>query len=78
MLEVGIEAGVKEAWANARVENMPFYERTGFSEMSSEFELPQMGLHIVVALELGEKSRKARKGKEAKDAEAAAGDAAGE
>jgi GNAT superfamily N-acetyltransferase len=52
MLEVGREAGIVEAWANARTKNRGFYVRNGFSEVSHEFEIPTIGEHVVVALSL--------------------------
>jgi GNAT superfamily N-acetyltransferase len=65
-LEVGREAGVVEVWGNARTGNLEFYARTGFSEVSSEFELPGLGPHVVVARACEEKGREARKKKRAK------------
>ena len=61
MIEHGVESGMAEAWANARTANRRFYLRSGFREVSSEFEIPSMGAHVVVALSLAKATKKARK-----------------
>jgi N-acetylglutamate synthase-like GNAT family acetyltransferase len=64
MLAAGREAGVMEAWANARTATLGFYRRSGFHAMSSEFEIPDIGPHIVMACSLVERKRRmARKKK---------------
>lgn len=60
MLDVARAAGIQEAWANARAQNLGFYERSGFRPMSSEFEIPGIGPHVVMTRPI-----KARKGKPA-------------
>jgi GNAT superfamily N-acetyltransferase len=59
MLAVGREAGVREAWGNARVVNLGFYESSGFQVKSGEFELTGIGVHVVMARVLEDGARKA-------------------
>ncbi|MDF1701524.1 MAG: GNAT family N-acetyltransferase [Planctomycetota bacterium] len=59
MLEAGAEAGMVEAWANARTASLSFYRRHGFSEVSQVFELPTIGEHVVVAVSLAKWAKKA-------------------
>ncbi len=63
ILEYGRENAMAEAWGNARTQNLGFYKKNGFKEVSGEFEIPTIGEHIVVALSLEPKGRKARKGR---------------
>lgn len=49
MLAMASEAGIREAWANARTATIGFYERTGFRPVSHEFDIPTIGPHRVVA-----------------------------
>ncbi len=48
--------GGRELWCNARVAAVGFYRRAGFEVVSEEFEVPGIGLHVVMA---GEPSRAA-------------------
>ena len=41
--------GAKELWANARVSAVSFYERQGLKVVSTAFEIPLLGEHLVVA-----------------------------
>ena len=66
MLEHGKAMGIAEAWGNARTDNLRFYLRNGFVEVSSSFDIPTMGEHVVVALNLEPKGRKARKERKAR------------
>lgn len=75
-LAVGRAAGAAEAWGNARTRNLNFYTRAGFSEVSSEFELPGMGPHVVVARPCEEKGRKVRRKKRRPKKPGGGGDAA--
>jgi GNAT superfamily N-acetyltransferase len=43
------ERGSKELWANARVSAVSFYEGHGLLVVSTPFEIPALGLHLVVA-----------------------------
>ncbi len=67
MLEVGCKAGINEAWANARSANLGFYRRSGFRAVSSEFEIPKIGPHVVMACVISEKVRKAHLGPKGAD-----------
>ncbi|MFU8804280.1 MAG: GNAT family N-acetyltransferase [Bradymonadaceae bacterium] len=35
-------------WCNARIEAVPFYERAGFKKWGEEFEIKDIGTHIVM------------------------------
>jgi GNAT superfamily N-acetyltransferase len=39
-------------WCNAREKAIPFYERHGFEAVSEFFELPQIGRHKIMRLQL--------------------------
>ena len=43
-----IAQGATRLWCNARVPARAFYERAGFVVVSDEFELPQIGPHLVM------------------------------
>ena len=58
MLGVARKSGIQEAWANARSQNLRFYERSGFSGVSSEFEIPGIGPHVVMACTIKRKKPK--------------------
>ncbi len=49
MVEIAKADGVAEVWANARVDALGIYARAGFKELSSEFEIPGIGKHVVIA-----------------------------
>jgi N-acetylglutamate synthase-like GNAT family acetyltransferase len=70
MLVVARESGIAEAWANARSANLGFYERSGFRAMSSEFELPGIGPHVVMARDPAERKRKKKRRKPAPEGDA--------
>lgn len=42
------EQGATRVWCNARTPARSFYERAGFRVVSDEFELPQIGPHLVM------------------------------
>jgi ribosomal protein S18 acetylase RimI-like enzyme len=44
--------GGKLAWCNARINAVGFYEQLGFVREGGEFELPQIGTHVVMELPL--------------------------
>jgi GNAT superfamily N-acetyltransferase len=46
------ERGARELWANARVGAVSFYERHGMHVVSTPFEIPALGLHLVIAAAL--------------------------
>ncbi len=75
LLEYGRAQGIAEAWGNARTENLRFYVRNGFREVSGSFEIPTIGDHVVVALSLLPKGRKKRKKAKGKAAPAPEGEA---
>jgi GNAT superfamily N-acetyltransferase len=45
-------AGAVHVWCNARVGARSLYERAGFRATSIEFELPEIGPHVVMELDL--------------------------
>jgi len=44
--------GATRVWCNARTPARSFYERAGFAVTSEEFELPDIGPHVVMELRL--------------------------
>jgi GNAT superfamily N-acetyltransferase len=48
LLAHACKQGGTRAWCNARTPARPFYERSGFTIASDEFELPQIGPHFVM------------------------------
>ena len=70
MVRAGCEAGMTEAWANARTANLGFYQRTRFKPVSSAFEIPRIGEHVVMARSLEKEAKKLEKqSKEAAEGE---------
>ena len=61
MVDAGVEEGLAEVWANARTAARGLYTRAGFKEVSQEFDLPTIGEHIVVAMNISKRVKKARK-----------------
>ena len=49
MIRVAIEAGIEEVWVNGREGAFEFFTACGFRNVSSEFEIPDLGRHIVMA-----------------------------
>jgi GNAT superfamily N-acetyltransferase len=49
MRRLARERGARELWANARVSAVTFYERHGLRVVSTPFDLPALGEHLVVA-----------------------------
>jgi len=43
-------AGARRVWCNARTPARSLYERAGLRVVSEEFELPQMGPHVVMEM----------------------------
>lgn len=43
-------AGATRVWCNARIAARSLYERAGFRVVSEEFELPEIGPHLVMEL----------------------------
>ena len=60
MLDAAVEEGMVEVWANARTALRSFYTRVGFAEVSQEFDLPTLGEHVVVSMNLTKWAKKAR------------------
>lgn len=42
------EQGATRIWCNARISARSLYERAGFEVVSDEFELPEIGPHVVM------------------------------
>ena len=61
IVAAGCEAGIQEVWANARTSNLGFYQRTRFKPVSSSFEIPKIGEHVVMARGLGKEAKKISK-----------------
>lgn len=47
--ELARERGVKELWANARLTSLPFFKARRFKVVSSPFDIPGVGPHVVIA-----------------------------
>jgi GNAT superfamily N-acetyltransferase len=50
LLEHAGDRGAARVWCNARTAARSLYERAGFTVVSDEFELPQIGPHLVMEL----------------------------
>ncbi len=48
LLEHALAAGARRIWCNARTPARSLYERAGLRVVSEEFELPQIGPHVVM------------------------------
>lgn len=48
-----VEHGAVRIWCNARVPAVSFYERAGMRVSSEEFELPNIGPHVVMEMRVG-------------------------
>jgi GNAT superfamily N-acetyltransferase len=48
-----VEHGAVRIWCNARVPAVGFYERAGMHVTSGEFELPNIGPHVVMEMRVG-------------------------
>ncbi|HVM13278.1 MAG TPA: GNAT family N-acetyltransferase, partial [Egibacteraceae bacterium] len=44
-----VAEGGAELWCNARLSAVGFYRRAGFEVLSEEFDVPGIGLHVVMA-----------------------------
>ena len=51
------DRGATRIWCNARIPARSLYERAGFRVVSEEFELPEIGPHLVMELALDPLSR---------------------
>jgi predicted GNAT family N-acyltransferase len=47
------ERGAEQLWCNARLHAVPFYRALGFEVCSDEFEIPDVGPHVVMVRHLG-------------------------
>jgi ribosomal protein S18 acetylase RimI-like enzyme len=54
LLEHALGAGARRIWCNARIPACSLYERAGMRVVSEEFELPQMGPHVVMEMRAAE------------------------
>lgn len=52
LLAHAVSAGARRVWCNARTSARSLYERAGFRVVSDEFELPQIGPHLVMELRI--------------------------
>jgi len=52
LIEHARAAGALAVWANVRTPARSLYERRGMRVVSEEFELPQIGPHVVMRMEL--------------------------
>ena len=56
LIEAGLdhirEQGGKRLWCNARVTAQPFYEKLGFIAEGNAFDIPTIGPHFVMAVDL--------------------------
>jgi len=53
LLEHARAQGATQAWASVRTPARSLYERAGFTVDSDEFELPHIGPHVIMRLDLG-------------------------
>jgi ribosomal protein S18 acetylase RimI-like enzyme len=53
LVEAAIAGGAERVWCNARTPARTLYERAGFTVVSDEFELPEIGPHYVMERRLG-------------------------
>ena len=66
MVRIGRTMGMREVWANARTSSLGFYRSARFKPVSSVFEIPGIGEHVVVARVLDKGSKKAKRSPNAK------------
>ncbi len=48
-----VEHGARRIWCNARLPAVGFYEHVGMRVTSEEFELPNIGPHVVMEMSVG-------------------------
>ena len=53
LLDHAREKGAAAVWCNVRTPARRLYERAGFQVVSEEFELPDIGPHVVMRMALG-------------------------
>jgi predicted GNAT family N-acyltransferase len=51
-LDHALTTGATRIWCNARSPVRGFYEREGFTVDGTEFELPEIGPHVLMVLDL--------------------------
>jgi GNAT superfamily N-acetyltransferase len=51
LLEHARSNGARRVWASVRIPARRLYERAGFVPVSEEFELPQIGPHVIMSLD---------------------------
>lgn len=52
LVSIAKQNGAKTVWCNARTPALSLYARAGFTPTSDEFEIPEIGPHYVMTLEL--------------------------
>jgi predicted GNAT family N-acyltransferase len=52
-----VDRGASRVWCNARTPARSLYERAGFSVVSEEFELPDIGPHLVMERKIARPER---------------------
>ncbi len=52
LLQHARERGARRVWCNARTPARVFYERAGLTATSGEFDLPEIGPHLVMELDV--------------------------
>jgi ribosomal protein S18 acetylase RimI-like enzyme len=57
LLEHAAQQGALRVWCNARTPARSLYERAGMRVVSEEFELPEIGPHVVMELVSGSRDR---------------------
>jgi ribosomal protein S18 acetylase RimI-like enzyme len=50
LVQHAASSGATRVWCNARIAARSLYERAGFTVVSEEFELPEIGPHLVMEL----------------------------
>ena len=50
LVQHALEHGASRVWCNARTPALTLYERAGFRAASDEFELPEIGPHVVMEM----------------------------
>ncbi len=56
LLDHAAAEGAQRVWCNVRIGARSLYERAGFHVSSEEFELPEIGPHLVMERELADGS----------------------
>ncbi|HEY5318461.1 MAG TPA: GNAT family N-acetyltransferase [Solirubrobacteraceae bacterium] len=62
LLRHALAGGAERVWCNARTGARSLYERAGFSVVSEQFELPDIGPHVVMETRTGDVMKRRRLG----------------